>query len=163
VKEGELRVDLRIKNLAMEWGSKYEQCESCRTTLFKYKSKGFCSKCFRIESAISKLADLSDTELKHRMILFSTPGSVTNISREAMITSISNYERQKLLYLKLYGELDNNQKNLDLVEIENIFNKVAQKAGNSKAIYTQKLGKLQTSFNEEQRIILVKWLLKLIV
>jgi hypothetical protein len=149
------------------WSKKHKNCQSCKSTLFQHIGKGLCKKCYRViqrKSNLNKeLNSLNDEDIinKKRPLLPHKYLNITN--RKELIDVFLRQEEAKLYYLKFYGKLESGEMTLDLPKFELIFNDISLKMKRDKSFFTQKLNRLFTSLDEEQRKVVIMQLLKLLI
>lgn len=148
------------------WNKNYKNCISCHSTLFPYKGKGMCNKCYRVNAQINALDHMSESELQNRLLtscLFEDRKNFNEKTMKNKIDVIKNSLERKLYYIRKYGSIEHNNLKVNILELEEIFNAVAKRAGKSSSFYTQDLLLFDTRFSHEQRKIIALKLLKLLI
>lgn len=151
----------------MTWASKYNKCTNCNTSLFTYKAKGLCIKCYRTFKEMQKLDNATEMELdilRHKFLsvhkISDTKQKPLSVQKKIIKKAIK-YRRLK--YLELYGSIESGAINVDILKLESIFNDIAKRVTKKERFYSNGLMSYQTRHNEDERKYIALTLLKMLV
>ena len=151
----------------MSWSQKHAMCIKCESTFFSHKGHGLCRKCYEFKKRIEKLKNLSKEEYGRYIVELLPSDDWTetqNKSKEEIVDIIAPLKEDKeLRWLKMYGRIQNNTENLDVVKLEIIMNEIARNLGKREGFYTLDLLVFDTRFTKGQRKILALKLLKMLI
>ncbi|MBI3134082.1 MAG: hypothetical protein HYZ14_05340 [Bacteroidetes bacterium] len=127
--------------------------------------RGLCVHCYRVDNAKRKLLTEINAMSTERLFQIKRPElhhSYWSVNdREEIVEALLNKEDQKLYCLKLYGSIENGEKELDLLGFEELLNDLAMKFGKSAYFYNHKLNQLHDSLSRDQIRDLALQLLKM--
>ncbi|MCC6838212.1 MAG: hypothetical protein IT234_06715 [Bacteroidia bacterium] len=141
-------------------------CKNCKTSLYKIIAKKLCQKCYNIHSKCLKIDNLKTNDFEREKIKHATISELQDLKQMDISKQkefIKNKINAKLSHIKLYGEIENNRKDVSILLLENIFNEISTKITKNRTLYTSDLMYFDTRFNKEQRKIIALKLLKLFI
>ena len=151
----------------MGWSKHFEKCKSCNTTLFEHKGNGYCTRCYSAIKEITALNQAFGQTLEMFIYKYIPVQEVQKIKAESIEMQKKTLEKciiyKRLHYLKLYGEIDSDSVDVDILKLENIFNDIALRVTNQGRFYTNKLLYFDTRFSKEQRKIIALRLLLMLI
>ncbi len=149
----------------MKWSRNFEKCTSCKTTILKHKGNGLCTRCYDTYRLIKKVETSTNLKLEYSGYLaFNDLKNFDKFDKVEQIELIKQTILSNRIYdLVLYGKIENQELQCDVMRIEDIYRRIAQKANCKQYSNTGKMTLFMKEFDEKQRKIIVLSLLKILI